>query len=384
MTRFLAALAAFAAVAAGIAATSGTPVAGAKEQAAGPPATTSVVGGRAAAITEFPSLAFIAAKDGDEPFTCTGAVVAPRVVLTAGHCIEKPDEFAAQPPSIFRVVTGIADIRTATSANVSTVSEAIFYPTFETAKIQIDAGILILSAPVTAPPLAMASGADAALFKAGTPISIAGWGLTSHRAMSGSPVLQTAELALKPQGFCRRATRPFEPFYSAVGQICALNTPDYTMSGCFGDSGGPAIARRVDGTPVEVGIIVSGGPDCSRKLPNIYTRLPKISSWVAGWIASAETGAPPPPVPKASPPYLSFELAKDLGAEILGEAFRSRFRRGTDKRASCVRLSWDRVRCRVSWRLGAKRYRGTFAIDLEVDGYEVIPRSKVQVRSSGA
>jgi secreted trypsin-like serine protease len=359
----------------------GTTAAVAQAPSTGPSAAASVIGGRTATIAEFPWLAFIAAITDEGPFSCTGAVVAPRVVLTAGHCIEKPEELAAFPASDYRVVTGISDLRTATSANASKVSRAIFYPTFETAKLQIDAGLLILSAPVAAPVLPLASAADAEVLKAGTPISIAGWGLTAPRAAAGPSTLRAAELVLQSQGSCRRGTRPYEPFYSPAGQLCALD-PGRTMSGCFGDSGGPAIARRADGTPVEVGIIVSGGPECSRRLPNIYTSAEKISGWVAGWVAATEAGAPAPPTPTASPPYLSFDRAIELGEVALRKAFHGRFTMGTDARASCKRLGWAKVRCRVSWRLGQKRFHGSFTAFYLVNGYRVRQEAEVRIRSS--
>jgi secreted trypsin-like serine protease len=346
------------------------------------PATASVIGGHAASIAEFPSLAFIAGKDREGPFSCTGAVVAPRVVLTAGHCVQKPGELATNPPASFRVVTGTADLRTLSAANLSSVARGVFYPTFETAKVQVDAGLLVLSAPTAAPALPLARGADAGLLDAGTVISIAGWGLTDPQAKNAPSVLQAGELVLKSQSFCRRGTRSFESFYSPLRQLCSLDTLEHQVSGCFGDSGGPAIARRANGTPVEVGIVVSGGAECSRRLPNIYTNVEKIAAWVTGWIATVEAGAPTPPVPRASPPLLTFERAKKLGALALAKVFHSRFRTGVDKRASCVRDGWAKVRCRVAWRLGGQRFHGSFTIHLVVRGYRVVPRASVRVRSS--
>ncbi|HEX5376769.1 MAG TPA: trypsin-like serine protease, partial [Solirubrobacterales bacterium] len=56
---------------------------------ASPGAQASIIHGDVASIAEFPSLAFIAARTGkDEGFACTGTVIAPRVVLTAAHCVE--------------------------------------------------------------------------------------------------------------------------------------------------------------------------------------------------------------------------------------------------------------------------------------------------------
>jgi hypothetical protein len=66
----------------------------------------------------------------------------------------------------------------------------------------------------------------------------------------------------------------------------------------------------------------------------------------------------------------------------LAKSLHARFLRGTEKRASCKRLEWARVRCRVAWRLGGQRYRGTFTIELEVKGYRVLPRARISINSS--
>lgn len=378
MTRCRAAIAALLAAIAVTAAAA--PAAEARAPNAEAPATASVVGGRAASIAEFPWLAFILVEGEDEAYSCTGAVVAPRVVLTAGHCIEKEFELAPLPDARFRVATGIADVSQATAANVSSVSRAILYPRFETSKMEIDAGLLVLSAPVAAPALAIASGADRALVKAGAPISIAGWGLTNPRAKAGPAALRTGEMTLRSHGACKRETRLYQTLYSPAGHLCALDTPDRTVSGCFGDSGGPAIARRADGTPVEVGIVVSGGSECDLELPNIYTNVAKISGWVAGWVASAEAGAPLPPVPKASPPLLTFGEARSRAAGVLVKTPpRNKTLNGT---LSCKRRGWAKVTCRFTGRLGKRHYHASITVFYEVKGYEVIPRVSVRGRSN--
>ena len=62
---------------------------------------------RAASIAEFPSLAYIEARVGKGGFACTGTVVAPRVILTAAHCIEGQESGAFTPPSAYAVATGV-------------------------------------------------------------------------------------------------------------------------------------------------------------------------------------------------------------------------------------------------------------------------------------
>ena len=77
--------------------------------AAEPSAQASVVGGRAGSITEFPWLAFIEAHEGKHGFACTGSVVAPRVVLTAAHCVESLDRGGLTSAGQYALATGVTD-----------------------------------------------------------------------------------------------------------------------------------------------------------------------------------------------------------------------------------------------------------------------------------
>src|SRR3954452_22261944 len=77
--------------------------------AAAPGAAASIVGGHAAAIEEFPSLAYIQAEEGKHGFACTGTVVAPRIVLTAAHCVEDVEKGTITPAARYALSTGVAD-----------------------------------------------------------------------------------------------------------------------------------------------------------------------------------------------------------------------------------------------------------------------------------
>src|SRR4051812_1443233 len=79
----------------------------------------SIFGGSAAAGEEWPWAAFILATDRKgEGFSCTGTVVAPTLVLTAGHCVEDILTGRHTPAAQYVVVTGSRDVRDTTLRQV--------------------------------------------------------------------------------------------------------------------------------------------------------------------------------------------------------------------------------------------------------------------------
>ncbi|HWX86895.1 MAG TPA: trypsin-like serine protease, partial [Solirubrobacteraceae bacterium] len=138
----------------------------------------SIIGGTQAHAGSFPSLAYVIDIQGQFAYQCTGTVVAPSLVLTAGHCVANMRTGASHTPSGFRIVTGAVDPLTP-GAIVSTVLGVIVYPGFARKVDKGDAALLVLSHPVTAPAIALATPSDIDRLKAGTPAVMAGWGLTS-------------------------------------------------------------------------------------------------------------------------------------------------------------------------------------------------------------
>lgn len=319
----------------------------------------SIVAGRAASIAEFPSLAYIEAQVGKGGFACTGTVVAPRLILTAAHCIESQESGAFTPPSAYAVATGTTTPREAVETNVFRVVETHIFPGFDPGNLRGDAGILVLDRPTAAPPLAMASAADAALYAGGAPVQLAGWGLTRANARKGPGSLRATAMTVQAPGLCKSKTRSFYRPFSTTGQLCTLATPPKS-GGCFGDSGGPAIAQRADGVLVHLGIISSGGPFCSTKLPNILTRTDLVSTWVAEWTAAIEAGAPRPVVdPNAPVPLMTRTVAETFTVFTLARVFGGKFLRAKRVLGNCRRASRSRFRCEVAWRLGGTIYAGT-------------------------
>jgi V8-like Glu-specific endopeptidase len=325
----------------------------------------SIIGGSSVPISSYPSLAYIDAETGPrEGFNCTGTVVAPRVILTAGHCVEPPESGELTPPSDYAVATGLADLTQVSRANVSLVTQAVVFPGFQPGTLHGDAGLLILAEASAAPAIRLASSGDGALLAPGTPVSVAGWGLTNPQAAEGPAELQAATTVIQSATYCQRQVGRYYPFYSSSSQLCAIDPPSYSVSTCHGDSGGPAIAVDGSGTPVEVGITSFATQNCMMTLPDGFTRVDRVSSWVASWVSAVELGGPTPAVhhPRVRLPRMTIQEAHrfvDLG---LSEHFRYRYRRGTYKRIGCERVEATKVKCGLTWYQGGNDYYGTITV----------------------
>lgn len=338
-----------------------------------PTAGASVIGGHPIKTEEYPWLAYIEAEIAPRSglvFSCTGTVVAPRVVLTAGHCVEDLEAEVPYSASTYRVATGVASHLRVLPSQISRVSRTLLFPGFRPATVHGDAGLLILTKPVAAPPLPLASAADSALIAPGAPIEIAGWGLTDIAREDGPAVARAGKLIVQKPARCRRGKDSLFKHFSATQQFCALDTPAFKTSGCFGDSGGPAISHRADGSAVEVGIVSAGGAECERREPNLYTRVELVSPWVSEWIAAVELGAPAPPIAKLPPPRMSQPEAEYLALHGLAEGFtrpgRShRLDFEETLRLGCTRADRSEFRCRVHWHRHGSTYFGTIAVRYE-------------------
>ena len=328
-----------------------------------PEATASVIGGHSTEVADFPALAYIEGSRATERYSCTGTVVAPRVVLTAGHCVEDLESSAIVEPSEIRVATGISNLEHIPHEKVSLVSQALVFPGFNPALVHGDAGLLILSAPVTAKPIELATKAEGSLYGAGRNVKVAGWGIDRIDAQGRGHIpnqLQSAVVPIEAAESCRTGVSLFYGFYEAERQLCTLDSPNFEVTPCNGDSGGPAIANRSDGTAVEVGIVSMGEFTCSPDSPAVYTRVDQISGWVKHWIDAVENGGPTPTikVPVAHIPTLTRQRAEELSFLVLEEAFKDRFGKGQEKTIRCVRQGKSQLKCGLTWYQGPNDYFG--------------------------
>jgi len=325
-------------------------------------AQSSIIRGDVAGIADFPSLAFVAAQTGkNEGFACTGTVISPRVILTAAHCVEDLDLGGFTAASAYKVATGRTTPTEDETGDVLAVSGTHVFPGFDPGTTRGDAALLILATPTSAPPISLANSTDAALYAGGAGVRLAGWGLTAPRAKSGPKSLHSTSTVVLSPAACKQRTQSFNRAYSSAVEMCTTDPPDHANGGCFGDSGGPAIALRADGSPVQIGIVSTGGPECSTKLPNIFTRADRVSTWASEWVAATESGAPPPAL-EARLPRMSRESAQGLVGGLLNARFGELFAGSDDVRGGCRRKGPAKQTCELLWRFGPKLYFATVTV----------------------
>jgi elastase-1 len=326
--------------------------------AGGDRAQASIINGHGATIEEFPSLAYIEAQEGHSGFACTGTVVAPRVVLTAAHCAEDIEKGGFTAAGNYAIATGTATPSKSQRENVFGVTATHVFPGFDPGALRGDAAILILDRPTAAPPIALAGPTDVALYGGGAVIQLAGWGLTGANAVKGPETLRATSMTVQSPTACKQKTqRYYEPFSPDV-QFCALDTPAKKSGGCFGDSGGPGIGQRADGTPVELGVISTGGPFCNTRFPNVLTRVDTVSTWAGEWIAATEAGAPAPVAPSGPLPQMTRSTAELFAVYTLQNHFGRAFERASEVFGSCRQASRSRFLCEIAFRSGRNLYAG--------------------------
>ena len=159
-----------------------------------------VVGGRDAGAGEYPSVAEI--RFG--PFLCTGTLIAPTWVLSAGHCssvtgaaVASP---AAWPPQAISVRLGGV---TQDDGETVPVARAIVHPDYRLTS-GYDISLLQLARPSAQGPTPVAGAAERSLWNAGTLETIVGWGATSEGG-STPDRLQEAEVPVTTDAYCDTA-----------------------------------------------------------------------------------------------------------------------------------------------------------------------------------
>ena len=232
-----------------------------------------VVGGGNASPGEYPSVAEVTFG----PFLCTGTLVTPDWVLSAGHCgsvtgaaVASP---ASWPPQLINVRIGGV---TQSDGEKRTASRVIVHPNY-LATMGYDISLIQLSQSSSMAPTQVAGAGERSTWTAGTLETIVGWGATEE----GGDVpdnLQEARVPITTDQYCSGAYSDFDP----ATMVCA-GFPQGGVDTCQGDSGGPMFGRNSAGALRVVGA-TSWGEGCARPgKPGVYARVADetLRPWIA-------------------------------------------------------------------------------------------------------
>lgn len=248
-------------------------------------ATTRIVGGSKVPYGAFPWQAEIKVKRNNyETHHCGGAVISPRHVLTAAHCV------ISHQMSDYVVILGDHELdRKDPQENRFSVKKITPHPKYNRETKKHDIAILELKEPEEAANLRKQSTYNektrpvclpAAMPRPGTECVVTGWGLMNpNDDASLSTSLRAAMVSIIAEKDCSSAAvYGHKKHYYSEGMMCA----GYLRGGvdaCKGDSGGP-LACRINGRFQLVGV-VSWGDSCAEpNKPGVYTRVSQYIDWI--------------------------------------------------------------------------------------------------------
>ncbi|HTR51983.1 MAG TPA: serine protease [Kofleriaceae bacterium] len=215
-----------------------------------------VVGGTPAPAGKWPAVALVVAPTA----LCTGTLIAPDVVLTAGHCIDVHPEL---------VVIGTVDYSKPGGEEIA-VKSAIAYPEWQKS---YDVGVLVLEHAAKTEPgtIAAACTAESELV-AGAKVEVVGFGLTTKSGTGSNTKLEQGALPVDDASCTQDPA--CQPAIAPGGEFTAGGNG---TDSCFGDSGGPLYLGDTEIGVVSRGVSADGKP-CGGG--GVYVRADRVVSWI--------------------------------------------------------------------------------------------------------
>jgi secreted trypsin-like serine protease len=249
-----------------------------------------VIGGSNAPAGKWPDVAAVLYRqtDGTDEQMCTGVLIAPTVVLTAGHCDPALDP---QIGDLDNVLLGTNSL--AMGGETVPVASVHQYPSSQSSE---DVTVLVLAQPAAETPVGIATGWARLDIQNGAGVELVGYGSIDMNGNTYIDELQNAQTTItdfdcsKSSG-CNTAARP-------DGE---LGAGGMGIDTCPGDSGGPMYLLTSYGTWLAG--ITSRGYDNSQYACSeggIYERPDKIVGWIEEVAGVPVTHGPEP---TAEPPH---------------------------------------------------------------------------------
>ena len=220
---------------------------------------------------------------------CSGTVIAPVWVLTAGHCV-----LSDMKPSDMYVSTLVNRQRV-----TAKVVGIFVHPRFDISwySVSHDVALLRLEAPIPGvEPIPAVGKNDQAALEDPQGFILYGWGFVftgtpdsmKNRPgfLDGSPLLPK-----RPRGVVQFLDQNPEIEYDPRMHIAALHVSGGLMQGsCNGDSGGPLVSTH-GGKLRVVGVVSYGSSECLDDVAGINTRVSRYSGWIRNTMGNYPGGS---------------------------------------------------------------------------------------------
>jgi len=238
-----------------------------------------VVGGADAPAGKYP---YVAEIDIDHAFLCSGTLVTPTFVVTAGHCSSITGATGegipiGQPGQLITVYLGSNKEGQGQQFAVKNVTVNPNY-NFLLNGSGYDVSLLELSTPAPYPTVKIAGKGEEGLWKPGTMATIAGWGATEDGG-NLPDTLQAAQVPIVTDAYAQAA---YPNDFENKTQIGA-GFDQGGVDTCQGDSGGPLLVPGSTAGTFRLAGDTSYGNGCAQPhFPGIYGRLgdTTLREWV--------------------------------------------------------------------------------------------------------
>lgn len=246
-----------------------------------------IIGGLAASIENFPFFALLEIKkefnEAIAPWIsyCGGSVLSDRWIMTAAHCLESDIPFPNADEMTVSVVVGVDDRKIDNFDQLKRKVQSNFtHEEFNsTGELNNDIALIKLQEPIKfnekVATIGLPRKAHEELeYTKGT---IIGFGKTENGAEDWSEKLMVAQINLfHDEKYCISK----QAKYDSENMFCA-GVRDGGKDICEGDSGGPLIVERADGSKFVAGIASFGPEGCGGiDEPSEYVRVSVYLDWI--------------------------------------------------------------------------------------------------------